>query len=191
MLRSVQLTDIMHIPHHVAGDAPATVYTVSAITIMVLAGGLGGLPFFFVPKGLSKRAAGLANALSAGVMLSASYTMVYEAHNGPRGCVCGLLLGALFVRWSRSFMEEGHADGLLGEKTRGLHVFLATMALQRPAGVGVAYGDLPVKAGVRRGALVHPWRAQHPEGRSRRSSREASVPDEPPGGPSSRQHRNS
>ena len=130
-------------PHHVQGDAPATVYTVlGASLLMVLAGGLGGLPFFFVPKGLSKRAAGLANALSAGVMLSASYTMVYEAHNGPRGCVCGLLLGALFVRWSRSFMEEGHADGLLGEKTRGLHVFLATMALHsisEGAGVGVAY----------------------------------------------------
>ena len=47
-------------PHHVAGDAPATVYTVlGASLLMVLAGGLGGLPFFFVPKGLSKRAAGL------------------------------------------------------------------------------------------------------------------------------------
>ena len=66
-------------PHHVQGDAPATVYTVlGASLLMVLAGGLGGLPFFFVPKGLSKRAAGLANALSAGVMLSASYTMVYD-----------------------------------------------------------------------------------------------------------------
>ena len=52
-------------PHHVQGDAPATVYTVlGASLLMVLAGGLGGLPFFFVPKGLSKRAAGLANALS-------------------------------------------------------------------------------------------------------------------------------
>jgi len=146
-------------PHHVQGDAPATVYTVlGASLLMVLAGGLGGLPFFFVPKGLSKRAAGLANALSAGVMLSASYTMVYEAHNGPRGCVCGLLLGALFVRWSRGFVEEGHADGLLGEKTRGLHVFLATMALHsisEGAGVGVAYARSSGEAsGVRRGALV-------------------------------------
>ena len=144
-------------PHHVEGDAPASVYTVlGASLLMVLAGGLGGLPFFFVPKGLSKRAAGLANALSAGVMLSASYTMVYEAHNGPRGCVCGLLLGALFVRWSRSFMEEGH--DLLGEKKRGLHVFLATMALHsisEGAGVGVAYARSSGEAsGVRRGALV-------------------------------------
>ena len=42
-------------PHHVEGDAPASVYTVlGASLLMVLAGGLGGLPFFFVPKGLSK-----------------------------------------------------------------------------------------------------------------------------------------
>ena len=145
-------------PHHVEGDAPADVWTVlGASVLMVLAAGLGGLPFFFVPKGLSKRAAGLANALAAGVMLSASYTMVYEAHGGPRGCVCGLLGGALFVRWSRKYLED-HTLPLSGTEKRGLHVFLATMALHsisEGAGVGVAFArSVDEVTGLRRGALV-------------------------------------
>ncbi|KAK7249920.1 sulfur carrier protein [Aureococcus anophagefferens] len=63
--------------------------------VMVAMSGLGGLPFFLLPGGLSKRSAGLANALAAGVMLSASYTMIYEGQvAGPKAVVSGLFLGA-------------------------------------------------------------------------------------------------
>ena len=90
-------------PHEVYGDAPVTTaHVVIYSLIMVLMSGLGGLPFFLVAGGLSRRSAGLASALAAGVMLSASYTMVYEgAAAGPRGVVAGLFAGAGFMRFSK------------------------------------------------------------------------------------------
>ena len=39
--------------------------------------GLGGVPFFFVGK-LDGRSSGIANSLACGVMLSASFNLIYE-----------------------------------------------------------------------------------------------------------------
>ena len=156
--------DFQGFPHQVAGDAPVTTLDVIVYSfVMVAMSGLGGLPFFLLPGGLSKRSAGLANALAAGVMLSASYTMIYEGQvAGPKAVVSGLFLGAAFMRCSRLFIE-GREDvtllGWSGQTTpKGTLLFLAIMAIHsigEGAGVGVAFarstGEL---SGFRRGGLV-------------------------------------
>ena len=43
---------------------------------MALVSGLGGIPFFFYGK-LTGKAAGYANSLACGVMLSASFNLIY------------------------------------------------------------------------------------------------------------------
>ena len=65
------LMDFQGFPHQVAGDAPVTTLDVIVYSfVMVAMSGLGGLPFFLLPGGLSKRSAGLANALAAGVSVA-------------------------------------------------------------------------------------------------------------------------
>ncbi|KAH8083991.1 zinc ion transmembrane transporter [Aureococcus anophagefferens] len=151
-------------PHQVAGDAPVTTLDVIVYSfVMVAMSGLGGLPFFLLPGGLSKRSAGLANALAAGVMLSASYTMIYEGQvAGPRPPWSGLFLGAAFMRCSRLFIE-GREDvtllGWSGQTTpKGTLLFLAIMAIHsigEGAGVGVAFArSTGEPSGFRRGGLV-------------------------------------
>ncbi|KAH8075908.1 zinc ion transmembrane transporter [Aureococcus anophagefferens] len=129
-------------PHQVAGDAPVTTLDVIVYSfVMVAMSGLGGLPFFLLPGGLSKRSAGLANALAAGVMLSASYTMIYEGQvAGPKAAVSGLFLGAAFMR-----IGEGAGVGWRSRSTgepsgfrRGGLVAVAIGAHNVPEGFGVA-----------------------------------------------------
>ena len=151
-------------PHEVYGDAPVTTFHVVIYSlIMVLMSGLGGLPFFLVGGGLSRRSAGLASALAAGVMLSASYTMVYEgAAAGPKGVVAGLFAGAGFMRCSKRWLdgfEDVTLAGFGGATTpKQVLLFLGIMALHsvgEGAGVGVAFAKGEGEAsGVRRGGLV-------------------------------------
>ncbi|KAH8066096.1 zinc ion transmembrane transporter [Aureococcus anophagefferens] len=154
--------DFQGFPHQVAGDAPVTTLDVIVYSfVMVAMSGLGGLPFFLLPGGLSKRSAGLANALAAGVMLSASYTMIYEGQvAGPKAVVSGLFLGAAFMRCSRLFIE-GREDvtllGWSGQTTpKGTLLFLAIMAIHS-IGEGAAWGwrrSTGEPSGFRRGGLV-------------------------------------
>lgn len=44
---------------------------------MALVSGVGGLPFFFVGK-MTGTMAGYANSLACGVMLSASFNLIYD-----------------------------------------------------------------------------------------------------------------
>jgi len=136
-------------PHTVEGDAPVTAVDVLCYsTIMVLMAGLGGVPFFFVRGGLSTFSSGASTALAAGVMLSASYTMIYEGQGlGPKATVVGLALGADFIRRSKAFLEKYEGVKLYGlpadaRTPAGLLLFVAVMALHsfgEGAGVGVAF----------------------------------------------------
>jgi len=77
--------------------------------------GLGALPFMFVgADAVSDRILALANAVAGGMMLSASTSMILEAHEhcGP-GCwqiFVGLLVGVLFIRASEHLHSSGEGE---------------------------------------------------------------------------------
>jgi hypothetical protein len=75
-------------------------------TVMALASGLGAVPFF-VFGCLSRPWAALANAVASGVMLAASFGLLHEgAPHGGTALVCGMLLGAAFVKLSQQYLEQ-------------------------------------------------------------------------------------
>ncbi len=87
-----------------SGHVPAGVVLLVALG-MVLASGLGCLPFFIVGK-LSPAWAALANAVASGVMLAASFGLVAEgAAYGGSQVMGGMLGGAVFVKLTQHFLK--------------------------------------------------------------------------------------
>ena len=74
--------------------------------VMALASSLGAIPFFIFGT-LSRPWAGLANATASGVMLAASFSLLHEgAAHGGAALVCGMVLGAAFVKLSQQHLER-------------------------------------------------------------------------------------
>ena len=75
-----------------------TVWSVTFLAFLTaVATGVGALPFLFV-RNISPRRLGTANALAAGLMVSASLMLVIEgAAHGVAATLAGVLSGALFV----------------------------------------------------------------------------------------------
>jgi zinc transporter ZupT len=147
-----------------------------------LATGLGALPFFLL-KDMPRRWLGLSNAAAAGLMLAASFSLIFQGlgYGWQRTCL-GMLAGLAFIALSRALLERnessgkhaiaGHAHGptalALGKLGRAdvmkMVLIVGVMTLHSFAegiGVGVAFGG-----GERFGALITASIALHniPEG---------------------------
>ena len=114
--------------------------------LTALATGLGALPFLFI-KTFSQHLLGFGNALAAGLMLAASFNLIYEglAYSMPR-TVLGVLLGLLFIVLSRKWLESRDPPGV--EQLRGADALQALLivgvmtlhSFAEGIGVGVAFG---------------------------------------------------
>ncbi len=114
--------------------------------ITALATGLGALPFAFV-KSFPRRWLGIGNAIAAGLMLAASFGLIYEGvgYSLARTMI-GVLVGLGFILWSHSFLDGheslGFAD-LSGLNARKALMIVGVMTLHSFAegvGVGVSFG---------------------------------------------------
>jgi zinc transporter ZupT len=144
--------------------------------------GLGALPLLFFSKPADFWL-GACNAIAAGMMLSASYSLVTEGvaldHDGGSmygyevshtvRVVCGVLLGMMFVRCTKSFVE-GYEDLRLGDisglEAAKIFLIVSVMTLHSFAeglGIGVAFCG---KGGAHLGAFISASLAVHnvPEG---------------------------
>ncbi|MCW9708658.1 ZIP family metal transporter [Fodinibius salsisoli] len=78
--------------------------------ITALATGGGALPFFFL-KNLTRSWLGIANAIASGLMLAASFGLIYEGLNYNLWYTfIGILLGLLFIVISQKILNNNH-DG--------------------------------------------------------------------------------
>ncbi|AHY47774.1 putative divalent heavy-metal cations transporter [Rubrobacter radiotolerans] len=74
--------------------------------ITAVATGLGALPFVFA-KSLTRSWLGVSNAVAAGLMLAASFGLVYEGLDyGPSRTLGGALLGLLFIVVARRALQR-------------------------------------------------------------------------------------
>ena len=115
--------------------------------------GLGALPFLFF-KDPTRRWLGVSNALAAGLMLAASFGLVYEGVvYGLWRTVLGMLLGLLFIVLTRRMIQQeehpavfasmGALDArkaLLVVGVMTLHSFTEGMAIGGSFGGGEAFG---------------------------------------------------
>ncbi len=115
-------------------------------SITALATGLGALPFLFFPK-VSRKWLGYSNAVAAGLMLTASFTLIFEGINyGIWKTSAGVLLGLVFILVSDHWLS-GHENleiaNLKGMDARKAILFLGVMTVHsftEGVGVGVSFG---------------------------------------------------
>ena len=121
-----------------------TVFFYASLT--ALATGLGALPFLFFRK-VSRKWLGYSNAVAGGLMLTASFTLVFEGlHYGLWKTVLGILLGLVFILFSDSWL--GKQDGLSisnlkGADARKAILIIGVMTVHsftEGVGVGVSFG---------------------------------------------------
>lgn len=108
--------------------------------------GLGALPFLFV-KTFTRQWLGISNAIAGGLMLAASFGLIYEGVTYSFGQVLlGVVLGLGFIVWSHSFLSRYDRLGFtqLGSKdARKAMIIVGIMTLHsftEGVGVGVSFG---------------------------------------------------
>ncbi len=111
-----------------------------------LATGLGAVPFFFV-RNLSRRIIGISEALAGGLMVGASYNLIFEGlHLSQWGTIAGIVLGMIFIILSEKFFHEDKEymlGSLRGKSANKAIIFLIIMTMHSFAegiGVGVSFG---------------------------------------------------
>ncbi len=115
--------------------------------ITALATGIGAIPFFFIKK-ISDSFLGKANAIAAGLMLSASYNLIFEGYREDEimtliGMVSGVVFVILADKWmNRSFDIE--VKDLVGAGSKKMLLFLGIMTVHSFAegvSVGVSFAN--------------------------------------------------
>ncbi len=108
--------------------------------------GLGALPFAFVRQ-VPRRWLGIMNATAAGLMLAASFGLLYEGTNySLTRTLAGALLGLGFINWSSWALHRTQHAGLgnlTGVDARKAILVVGIMTLHSFAegvGVGVSFG---------------------------------------------------
>jgi len=77
--------------------------------ITAVATGLGAVPFFFVKK-LTRKWLGISNAVASGLMLAASFGLIYEGLDHDLWMtIWGILIGLVFIFLSQMFVNS-HQD---------------------------------------------------------------------------------
>jgi zinc transporter ZupT len=125
---------------------PSLLVVALAALATAIATGLGAVPFAF-GRSPPRVWLGVANAVAGGLMLAASFSLVFEgARIGPwrmlGGFVLGLVLIAAADRWTEKHSDLQVAD-LRGADARKALLILGVMTLHSFAegvGVGVAFG---------------------------------------------------
>ena len=114
--------------------------------LTALATGLGAAPFLFFRQ-ISMHWLGLSNAAAAGLMLGASFSLVYEgAEFGMMKTVLGILAGLVFIQLSDHFLQrykQLELFHLKGADARKVLLILAIMtihSLTEGISVGVSFG---------------------------------------------------
>lgn len=128
-------------------ELPAAVQVFLFALLTALATGLGALPFVFV-KDLTRRWLGVSNAVAAGLMLAASFGLIYEGVNySPFGALVGALLGlAAIVGARRLIGDREHAVHFARMSSFDAHKALLIVGVMTAhsftegVGVGVAFG---------------------------------------------------
>ena len=121
----------------------STVFLFALLT--ALATGLGAVPFAFVGQ-VSHRWLGLSNAVAAGLMAAASWSLIFEglAVSGGR-TVFGIVLGVAFITGSRQLLRgrDVRWGEIQGADALRILVIVGVMTLHsftEGVGVGVAFG---------------------------------------------------
>lgn len=142
-----------------------TVFFYALLT--AVATGLGALPFFFA-RSLSPSLMGLANAVAAGLMIAASFNLIYEGMEGDALLTAGgVLLGLLFIVGSQRVVERHkhlrfpQADPAQSGKMLLIMAVMTLHSFTEGVGVGVSFGG-----GEQLGTLITAAIALHnvPEG---------------------------
>ena len=116
--------------------------------VTALATGLGALPFYF-RRQPSRRWLGRANALASGMMLAASFGLIYEGLNVPAGegrVLLGIVAGLVFISLTNRWLERHGAVSvaeLKGADARHALLIFGVMTLHsftEGVGVGVSFG---------------------------------------------------
>lgn len=109
--------------------------------------GLGALPFFFIKK-ISDSFLGKANAAAAGLMLSASYSLIFEGYRENEWMTLGgMLAGVVLVMVANNWMEKKYdldVQQLVGGGSRKMLLFLGIMTIHSFAegvSVGVSFAN--------------------------------------------------
>lgn len=122
-----------------------TVFLYALLT--AIATGLGALPFLIFRK-VSREWLGYSNAVAAGLMLTASFTLIFEGLEfGLWKTVAGILAGLFFILISDNWLEQRNElsiSNLKGVDARKAIMILGVMTLHsftEGVGVGVAFGQ--------------------------------------------------
>ena len=115
--------------------------------LTAVATGIGALPFVFV-KDLSRSWLGASNAVAAGLMLSASFGLVYEGVDyGLLRTLVGALTGLVFIVLVRRFLQRDEHPAVFAQMTdldaRKALLIVGVMTMHsftEGVGVGVSFG---------------------------------------------------
>ena len=123
----------------------AQVFLLALLT--AVATGIGVLPFLFV-KGLTRRWLGISNALASGLMLAASFGLIYEGiAYGLWRALLGVVLGLGFIVLTRTLIQHEEHPVVFaqmgGLDTRKALLIVGVMTLHsftEGVGIGVSFG---------------------------------------------------
>ena len=115
--------------------------------ITAVATGFGALPFFFV-KNLTRRWLGASNAIAAGLMLAASFGLIYEGLDySVFGVLAGALVGLVFIMIAHRALQNGESpvafagmDKLDARKALLIVGVMTVHSFTEGVGVGVSFG---------------------------------------------------
>src|SRR5215216_4170205 len=135
-------------PSSVEGMEPAGAALVFLFALLTaVATGLGAVPFAFA-KRPTRRWLGASNAVAAGLMLAASFGLIYEGmHYGPLRALVGALLGLVFiVAARRALRQDEHPavfasmSGLDARKALLIVGVMTIHSFTEGVGIGVSFG---------------------------------------------------
>lgn len=127
-------------------EQPLTIVFLYAL-LTAITTGLGAIPFFFIKK-ISDSFLGKANAVAAGLMLSASYSLIFEGyHENEWMTLAGMLAGILMVVGADSWMDRSfdmELKDVVGAGGKQMLLFLGIMTVHSFAegvSVGVSFAS--------------------------------------------------
>jgi zinc transporter, ZIP family len=128
-------------------ETPSVVQVLLFALLTAVATGLGALPFLFV-KDLTRGWLGASNALASGLMLAASFGLVYEgAVYGLWRTLLGVVLGLGFIVLTRALLQHDEHPAVFasmgGLNARKALLIVGVMTLHsftEGVGVGVSFG---------------------------------------------------
>ena len=126
------------------GSATWDVFLFAMFT--AVATGLGAIPFFFL-KQVSRSFLGISNAAASGLMLAASFSLIYEGYHYDILLVfIGMAAGLVFVKLSQQFLDKHrhlkfeHRNLADGRKILLIIAVMTVHSFTEGVGVGVSFG---------------------------------------------------